>query len=516
MPALLEIDLAKKLSWIASLETWVRDVIDPDVISYQQQEAMRGYDSLVAARLHRLDLQMKRTEVPLSAEEERLCRLFGISIQAGKGVGKNAFTVWCALHFMDNMWMPIPGRPIRDTDKPDIKLMWTSPTEEQLKNNLWAEFAKWIAKSPYLSDRFVHTAEKIYVREYGPAAAFVTWKTCRSSSQAEQQTSTMAGKHADFMILGVDEANAVPDATILPLESTMTGPCNFAIVTFNPTKNMGYAIKTQTADAANWLTYHWDAEQSEVVDPMHIERYAKKYGKDSNMYRINIRGLPPKDNADTLIPYYLVDLAIDREIEADEDDVTVAGLDIAGGGADETVLTIGRGGIVELIVSTPKVRKTEIADWAEEYLIQYDVQAVAVDTNGLGAGVAEELEDRHFYVMRVHTGASADNQEKYESNRDELWVEMREAFENFQVCIPNHEVLIGELTTIKAEWHHGRKGRIKVESKKDMKTRGIKSPDTADSCCLWWRATKRRGTKRRDSIHHQRAGATRPLSWKVV
>lgn len=514
MADILDIDVARKIKWRDSLEAWVREVIQPDVISYQQQEAMRGYDALVSARRHRFALQLGRADIPLSEEEQRLCRLFGISIQAGKGVGKNAFTVWAALHFMDCMWAPL-GRQVRETDKPDIKLMWTSPTEEQLKNNLWAEFAKWIAKSPYLSDRFVHTAEKIYVREYGPAGAFVTWKTCRSSSKAEEQTSTMAGKHADFMILGVDEANAVPDATILPLESTMTGPVNFAIVTFNPTKATGYAIKTQTADADNWLTYHWDAEQSEVVDPMHIERYATKYGKDSNMYRINIRGLPPKDNADTLIPYYLVDLAIDREIEPDEQDVTVAGLDIAGGGADETVLTIGRGGIIQLIVATNKVRKREIAEWAEGYLVQYEVQAVAVDTNGLGAGVAEELEDLDFYVMRVHTGSAADDQDKYTSNRDELWCEMREAFENFAVSVPNHEVLIGELTTIKAEWHHGRNGRVKVESKKEMKARGIKSPDTADSCCLWWRATKRRGRATPRSIHQSRKTAV-PVSWKVI
>lgn len=501
----LIIDQATRLKWTLDSAAWVADVIQPAKISEQQREVLKGYDSLVQARLHRRDVLNKSTTVPLTQEEIALCQKFGISIQSGKGTGKNAVVAWMILHFMDNM------------PQPNIKLMFTAPTEEQLRNNLWAEIYKWIQKSPYLTDIFSHTAEKVYMKRWDGKAVFATWKTSSKSADPDDQGATLAGKHEDYMILGADEASGLGDPVFRPLESTMTGICNFAIITFNPTKPTGYAIQTQTTDKENWLAYHWDAEQSDVVDPMHVERYAKKYGRDSNMYRINVRGLPPRSDADVFLPYHWVDLAVNAPLEPDDEDCWVAGLDVAGAGADQTVLTIGCGGRVEHILDTNLVRKKDIAFWVEDYWLKYDLQAVAVDVNGLGAGVAEELEDLGVYVLWVNAGCEAERRSDLcERLRDELWWEVREAFQNFLVSIPDHEELMGELTSIKYEDHRGSKGKMKIESKREMKRRGLKSPDHADAFCLWWYATQRRGKRPRPSLHRTNRRRRRPTSWMAV
>ena len=67
------------------------------------------------------------------------------------------------------------------------------------------------------------------------------------------------------------------------------------------------------------------------------------------------------------------------------------------------------------------------------------------------------------------------------SLRDELWFKAREWFETGNVCIPNHAELIRELCLPKYEFQ-GLKH--KVESKKDIRKSGRRSPDLADALCL--------------------------------
>lgn len=502
-----------RLRWLKSSIAWVEDVVKPRLISEQQRDVLRGYDRLVWAKMHRKALTDGIPNTPpLTEEEERLCKLFGISIQSGKGTGKNAVGAWVMLHFMDCM------------QTPNIKIMCTAPTEEQLKNNLWAEINKWIIGSPYLKDVFSHSSEKVYRKEFLGKAVFATWKTCARSADPNDQAATMAGKHEDYMILFADEASAIPDPVFRPIESTMTGPVNFAVITFNPTRSKGYAIQTQTIDRMNWMCFQWDAEQSEVVDPMHIERYAKKYGRNSNMYRINIRGLPPKSDMDVLIPYDWVDRAIDADIDIDpEEDMVVGGLDVAGGGSDSTVLVYGAGGRVEGIIKNDFLRTSDIAYWVMDQWNLLGLQGLAVDANGLGLGVCDSIEilDKSgaTNIRRVNVSCEAeDDPQRFEGLRDELWWLAHNAFMDFKVSIPNHEELIGELTSIKYDLYRGKGGKIKVESKKEMRTRGLKSPDCADAFCLWlymrkWAARRMKRSIFRNARLHNAGRAT---SWRTV
>jgi hypothetical protein len=66
--------------------------------------------------------------------------------------------------------------------------------------------------------------------------------------------------------------------------------------------------------------------------------------------------------------------------------------------------------------------------------------------------------------------------------RDELWFEAREWFEKRDVSMPNDESLIAELTL--PSFKVLSNGKKQVESKEDMKKRGVTSPDLADAFCL--------------------------------
>ena len=491
----LQITTQQRYTWLYNPQQWIEDVIQPPKLSYQQLDVVEGYRQLITARMRRQAVLAKIPGVePLTEEELRLCQLFGISIQSGKGTGKDAIVSMLTWHFLDN------------GPAPRIKVMATAPTEEQLKNNLWAEMYKWQNKSPYLMDVFTHASEKIYMNKYRGKAVFATWKTCSRSADPDDQAATLSGKHEDWLLLLCDEASAIPDPVFRPIESTMTGPCNLAIVFFNPTKSKGYAINTQTTDRKNWLCYHWDAEQSEVVDPLHVQRYAEKYGRDSNMYRINVRGLPPRVDTDVLIPYDWADQCVELELEYDDMALTVGGLDVAGGGSDCSVLCVGTGPILQEIERCESIKNAQIAEWVAEYYHKLGMEALAVDTNGLGAGVAEILDDWGFNILWVNVGCISErlldgkdhDPDRFERLRDVVWWAMRTCLQDSAISIPNNEVLIGELTTIKYEDYKGLGAKRKVESKREMRIgRGLKSPDTADAACLWNYARIKRGQKAR-------------------
>jgi phage terminase large subunit len=66
--------------------------------------------------------------------------------------------------------------------------------------------------------------------------------------------------------------------------------------------------------------------------------------------------------------------------------------------------------------------------------------------------------------------------------RDELWIKGREWFQERSCSMPQDEALIAELTA--PTYTFSSTGKMVVESKADMKKRGMRSPDLADAFLL--------------------------------
>lgn len=109
-------------------------------------------------------------------------------------------------------------------------------------------------------------------------------------------------------------------------------------------------------------------------------------------------------------------------------------------------------------------------------------EEILVDVIGLGAGVVDRLRELGAPVRGVNVGESAAFSERYARRRDELWFMAREWFDRRDCRIPEDPELIRELTAVKYAYQSN--GKLKVESKDDMRARGMKSPDVADAFVL--------------------------------
>ncbi|KKK88179.1 hypothetical protein LCGC14_2745800, partial [marine sediment metagenome] len=106
---------------------------------------------------------------------------------------------------------------------------------------------------------------------------------------------------------------------------------------------------------------------------------------------------------------------------------------------------------------------------------------------GYGGGVAAPLRPLGYPVMEVQFGGAPSDKVHYRFKMDEMWSLGREALKNGMV-VPGVETdygqrILDDLT--QREFGYTKAGsKVALESKTDMKARGIASPDFADALFL--------------------------------
>ena len=283
------------------------------------------------------------------------------------------------------------------------------------------------------------------------------------------------------MMVVADEASALAEAIFTPLEGTLTQKCNFILMPFNPTQAHGYAIDSQKKNRDQWIALRWNAEESEHVTKAAVEAKARR-GKDTNFYRVNVLGLPPKAEPDTLIPWEWVLDAVDREVFPMDTDQIVFGVDVGAGG-DDSVILIRHGPKIMPILTNDTSDSEALTGWVMGRIFKHDPRMVMIDPIGVGWGISGNLRNRvpDADIVDVNVAELPSEDDRFHRLRDELWWRVRQLFESRVISIPNDDELIAELTTIK---YAEPNGKIKVEAKRDLKRRGLPSPNRADALCL--------------------------------
>jgi hypothetical protein len=105
---------------------------------------------------------------------------------------------------------------------------------------------------------------------------------------------------------------------------------------------------------------------------------------------------------------------------------------------------------------------------------------MALDADGLGAGVFDRLIELGHSVGEIRGGKTATEPDDFINARSEWYWHLRERFERGDIDIdPNDDQLAKQLGDIK--WKLTSKGQIAVETKDEMRKRGVSSPDRADA-----------------------------------
>lgn len=408
-----------------------------------------------------------------------------VSIRACHGPGKSAVDAWSVFWFLS---CHFPAR-----------VPCTAPTAHQLEDILWAELAKWMqAMQPWQREMFRLTASRL---EWvgAPSESFAVARTAR-----KEKPEALQGFHCENLLFVLDEASGIEDVIFEVAEGALSSENAKVLMTANPTRTSGYFFDSHHRMRHRWHTMRVSYEDSPRVSEQYVEDMAAKYGVESNVYRVRVGGDFPLEDDDSVISLDLCESAMARDIREDMGAATVWGLDVARFGDDATALVKRRGPVV---LGATQWRGKDTMQTAGIVKDAYDgekptrqPQAIYVDSIGLGSGVVDRLRELGLPVRGVNVAESPAVKERFMRLRDELWFSAREWLETRSVKLPDVEELVGQLTGPKYAMTSA--GKIKVESKDDMKARGIVSPDLADAFCLTFHRSAPKGTGKHRKLNY--------------
>lgn len=402
-----------------------------------------------------------------------------IAIRSGHGVGKSRTFAAAALHFLLTRYR--------------CKVVMTAPTAGQLFDALLAETKSLLKLCPQvIQDMFDAKSDRIELVGH-EEDVFLTAVT-----SSKDRPEALQGRHSDHVLLIVDEASGVDDAVFNAAGGSMSGENRTMILAGNPTRLLGRFAKAFNDRRYRklWKRYHigYGAEKridengcahypSTRITPEYAASVEAEHGLDSNEYKIRVLGDFPGSDVDSFISALVVAAAMHRDIEPSMHRRPVWACDVARYGRDMSALGEKRGPVVTWIRRRPKLDTMEVAGWIKH---EYDTAAepdkpvaIFIDVIGIGAGVYDRLNEQGLPVHAVNVAESpVDPTSKAMRLRDELYKRVKKWLSGLAAKIPESDDLMADLT--RSRYSYSSDGRLKIESKEEMRNRGEPSPDMAD------------------------------------
>lgn len=186
---------------------------------------------------------------------------------------------------------------------------------------------------------------------------------------------------------------------------------------------------------------------------------------------------------DAFISSLLVVKARKNKIE-NNDTALIIGVDVSIGDNDRTAIIRRRGRKAYKLETWKNHNTMETAGRLRNIIDEEHPYKVYVDVIGIGAGVVDRLHEQGYHMVEgINVANRASERLKYHDKRAELWAATKKWLDDEAgVEIPDDDRLHGELCNIGFKTDSS--GRLQIESKVDIKKRGLPSPDCADALCL--------------------------------
>lgn len=386
---------------------------------------------------------------------------------------------------------------------PDTKGVVTANTETQLKTKTWAELAKW-HRLCITREWFTFTATALFSTD---ANREKTWRI-DMAPWSEHNTEAFAGLHnkGRRILLIFDEASAIADKIWEVAEGALTDEgteiiwCAFG----NPTQNTGRFFQAFHRFKHRWTTRQIDSRTAKMTNKTQIQKWIDDYGEDHDFVRVRVRGVFPRAGSVQYISSETVRQAMTRTVN----DVDLRGwplilfVDVARHGDDQTAIGRRKGNKVWPIERFRIADTMKIAELVALRIEDHNPERVFIDATGIGWGVVDRLRQLGYgnRVVAVQTGEAAADDRTYFNKRAECWGRMKKFLEEGAV-LPDDIELETDLTG--PEYSMDKYGRIQLEKKEDMKSRGLASPDSADALALSF-ASPVASTSRREATWRDR------------
>lgn len=401
------------------------------------------------------------------------------------------------------------------------QVVTTATTFRQVKNILWPHIRKLVKKSNIGGE-----VNQVEWKIDGELVAF-------GFSPADTDETAVQGIHAPHLLVVVDEAGGLSQTLGVALESLMTGGHTRLLLLGNPpTDNEdSWFERACNSDLYNVIpigaydTPNFTGEEagicrscppsvsehpvaSHLVDETWVQDVINEFGEDSAFVEARVHARFPRMSTNRTIPYGWLEQASENENPLIDNKIRL-GVDVAADGGDEFVVAWADGYVGTVRHRSSGSANSNPVDVAGMVLQQIleaekihrerqirEPVMVKIDSIGVGWGVSGILkrwrdEQRHnAVIVAVNVAERAKDSGKFHNQRAEMWWNFRtlvqpiisEGNVSQSIKLDVDTKALAQLSgpTYKSD----SSGRIVIESKKDMKRRGMHSPDRAEALLL--------------------------------
>lgn len=308
--------------------------------------------------------------------------------------------------------------------------------------------------------------------------------------------SAFQGIHRRFVMVILDEAGGIPQDLYTAAEAVTTTADSRVLAIGNPDRRgtefhrifredqTWNKIKVSAFDTPNFTGEVIPEHLAPLlIQPSWVERQKIAWGEDSARYKSKVLAEFPEEDDTTFFSQSAIDTAVDLDVPEDMEVPLVLGVDVARFGDDDSVVYAFRGGRLRHVATWSKANAVESANRVHELAIAHGAERVHVDGTGLGAPIVDMLasmgEGKYTTVSIIGSAASPDNT-RWLNARAAGYDSLREGMITGRIDIDlDDKDLIDEMMSIKYKF--SAKGSIQIESKDDMRSRGMSSPDRLDA-----------------------------------
>lgn len=331
-------------------------------------------------------------------------------------------------------------------------------------------------------------------------------------SPADHNESAVQGIHAENLLVVVDEAGGISSTIGQALEALMTGGHTRLLLLGNPpTDQMGSwferacnstlynVIPIDAYSTPNFTGEEVGEWATNLVDRAWVDDVVREFGEDSPFVQARVHARFPRNVSNAVAPIDWIEAAL-TDTPGGEGPIRL-GVDVAADGGDEFVIARADGMNVHIVHSSKgNDSAVTVAGTILDQIgrAQSDQAArgvsgpvrVKIDAIGVGWGVASILkewgeEGRHAAtIIPVNVAERAYDSMKFANQRAEMWWTLRTLLDpnDPELSLAVDHRTVAQLAA--PTYRSNSTGRIQIESKADMKRRGVSSPDRAEAVLL--------------------------------
>lgn len=412
-----------------------------------------------------------------------------VAVQSCHGVGKSHIASRTVAWWIDS-------HPVED-----VFVITTAPTFPQVEAVLWR----------YINQ--AHRGGKLPGR-----TTSVSWKiddilVAFGRKPADHDPGAFQGIHAQYVLVIIDEACGVPESLWIALDSLTTNPDCRILAIGNPDDpsshfarvcapgSLWHRVKISAFDSPNFTGEVVSERLGRVlIGPSWVEEKRDEWGEDNPIYRAKVLGEFSQNDPHKVVRVSDVAacrLSVALSYKPDQLLPVELGVDVGGGG-DETVIRERRGVVAGREWRDYTDKPEKIAPMVMLAIRETGATRVKVDSIGVGFGVVGELEnmrrrgEHSAEIIAVNVAEKSREPGRFENVRAEMWWEVGRLLSERREWdlsgpeqggqMENSDTTVAQL--LDPRWEVSSTGRIKIESKDDIRARTGRSPDNADALLM--------------------------------